>query len=205
MKKPILPEGTSTTFADYFKITAYLEDILDCFGYSYRRKKCNLPRHEIARERVASLAAHLDAVLPHANLTHETARREFLIAPVLMEVVRETGADIKVEYPLEVEERLKGTLDYFLRGEHTFLVVEARQGDLQKGFNQLAVELVALDRWADDSPEPRFYGAVSMGNVWQFGFVERSEKRIVEDLDTYRVPADLEEVVRILVGLLASR
>ncbi len=205
MKKPILPEGTSTTFADYFKLTAYLEDILDCFGYSHRRRKCELPRHEIAHDRVAALKAHLDAILPHANLTHETARREFLIAPVLMEVVRETGADIKLEYPLEVEERLKGTLDYLLRGDHTFLVVEAKQGDLQKGFNQLAVELIALDRWADDSPEPRFYGAVSMGNVWQFGFVERSKKRIVEDLNTYRVPADLEEVVQILVGLLAGR
>ncbi|MCP4657764.1 MAG: hypothetical protein GY856_20340 [bacterium] len=204
MKPQVIPEGTSATFADYFKLNAYIEDILDCFGYSYRRTKCELPRHEIAEERVAALRSHLDAVLPHAALTHETARREFLIAPVLMEVVRETGAEIKVEYPLEIEERLKGTLDYFLRAEHTFLVVEAKQGDLQKGFNQLAVELVALDRWAEDSTEPRFYGAVSMGNVWQFGFVERSEKQIVEDINTYSVPTNLEDVVRILVGLLAS-
>ncbi len=103
-----------------------------------------------------------------------------------------------------MEERLKGRLDYFLRAKHNLLVVEAKQGDLEKGFKQLAVELVALDRWAEDSREPRFYGAVSEGTAWQFGFVERAEKRIVADFNTYTVPRDLEDVVRILVALLSD-
>ena len=202
MNAPILPEGTSLTFADYFKLTAEIEDILACFGYSYRFESCVLPRHEIDEKRLAEVKSNLVAFLPHTSLTSEIARREFLIAPVLMEVVRQTEARIKVEYPLEVEERLKGTLDYFLRAIHSMLVVEAKQGDLQKGFKQLAVELVALDRWAEDSPESRLYGAVSTGDVWKFGFVERAEKRIVEDINTYSVPTHIEEVVGILVSVL---
>ncbi len=204
MKEPIIPEGTSTTFADYFKINAYVEDILDSFGYSYSFEGCELPRKEVNQEHLAELKSRLLAVLPHVGLANEIARREVLIAPLLLETVRETGASIRFEFPLAVEERLKGTLDYFLRAKHNLLVVEAKQGDLEKGFKQLAVELVALDRWAEDSREPRFYGAVSEGTAWQFGFVERAEKRIVADFNTYTVPRDLEDVVRILVALLSD-
>jgi hypothetical protein len=204
MRESAIPEGTSTTFADYFKINAYTEDVLDSFGYSYRCESCELPRKAIDEKRLAALKSHFLAVLPHVALSNETARREVLIAPLLMEAVRETGADIKFEFPLAVEERLKGTLDYFLRAEHNLLVVEAKQGDLDKGFKQLAVELVALDRWAEDSQETRFYGAVSMGNAWQFGFVERAEKRVVADLIVYSVPKDVKDVLRILVALLSG-
>ncbi len=204
MTETVVPEATGTTFADYFKTSAYIEDILDSFGYSYRFESCELPRKEVDRKRLADLKAHLEAVLPHVVLANEIARREVLIAPLLMEAVRETGASIKFEFPLEVDDRLKGTLDYFLRAAHNLLVVEAKQGDLQKGFKQLAVELVALDRWAEDSRESRFYGAVSMGDGWKFGFVERAEKRVVEDIIVYTVPKDIEDVVQILVALLSD-
>ncbi len=204
MREPIIPEGTDTTFADYFNINAYIADILGSFGYSYSYEGCELPHKEVNQEHLAELESRLVAVLPHVELANEITRREILIAPLLMETVRETGASIRLEFPLAVEERLKGTLDYFLRTEHSLLVVEAKQGDLQKGFKQLAVELVALDRWAEDSREPRFYGAVSMGDGWKFGFVERAEKRIVEDFNVYTVPRDLEEIVRILVALLSD-
>lgn len=204
MNATILPEAATLTFADYFKLAAEVEEVLGCFGYSYRFRSCVLERHEIDHERLGEVKSNLEAFLPHASLTSETARREFLIAPVLMEVVRQTGARIRVEYALEVEERLKGTLDYFLRAAHDMLVVEAKQGDLQKGFKQLAVELVALDRWVEDSPESRLYGAVSTGDVWKFGFLERAEKRVVEDVNTYSVPTDIEDVAGILVGLLVA-
>ncbi len=204
MTEPISPEGTSISFADYFKLNAYIEDILDSFGYSYTVEGCELPSKPVAGDRITEVRSHLEAVLPHVGLTNETARREFLIAPLLTEVVRQTGASLKVEFPLEVEERLKGTLDYFLRTMHNVLVIEAKQGDLEKGFKQLAVELVALDRWTEDSTEPRLYGAVSTGNAWKFGFVERAEKRIVEDFNTYGVPTNLEDVLGILVALLSD-
>ncbi len=204
MNETVLPEAATITFADFFKVAAEVEDILASFGYSYRFRSCILNRHEIDREHLAEVKSRLEEFLPHTSLTSEVARREFLIAPVLMEVVRQTGAKIKVEYALEVNERLKGTLDYFLRATHNMLVVEAKQGDLQKGFKQLAVELVALDQWAADAPESRLYGAVSTGDVWKFGYLERARKRVIEDINTYSVPTNMRDVVEILVGILVD-
>ncbi len=46
------------------------------------------------------------------------------------------------------------------------------------------------------------YGAVSTGDVWQFGRLHRGQRQIDQDLNLYRVPVDMEELFQILVGLL---
>jgi hypothetical protein len=46
------------------------------------------------------------------------------------------------------------------------------------------------------------YGAVTMGTLWTFGILEESSKTIFQDILSYRVPSDLEELVRVLVGIL---
>ncbi|WP_193789400.1 hypothetical protein [Prochlorothrix hollandica] len=47
-------------------------------------------------------------------------------------------------------------------------------------------------------------GAISTGNIWQFGQFDRQLRAITQDLDLYRVPADLEDVLRILVYQLTN-
>jgi hypothetical protein len=136
-------------------------------------------------------------------LNNETARREFLIAPILLEVVHYTHARIKVEFPLVVNEQLQGTLDYYLQAQSNLLIIEAKNADLQRGFTQLAAELVAIDQWLE-SEQPLLYGAVSIGNVWQFGVLDRAAKHVTQDLNLYRVPADLEELLGILVAVLRN-
>ena len=49
-------------------------------------------------------------------------------------------------YFLKVSEQLKGELDYFLRTQTQFLVIEAKNADLQRGFTQLGVELIAVEQ-----------------------------------------------------------
>lgn len=66
------------------------------------------------------------------------------IAPILFDVVYHTHSRLSIEYPLNVTNQLKGTLDYYLHAGGNFLVVEAKRADLDRGFNQLAVELIAL-------------------------------------------------------------
>ncbi len=204
MNAPILADGTPTTFTDFFKLKADVEDVLALFDYSFRIESCELPRKALENHRLEDLKSHLERSISHVSLTNEIARREFLIAPVLMEVAFYTGAKIKVELPVKVDDRLQGTLDYLLRAQHNFLVVEAKKADLSRGFTQLAVELIALDRWASESPEPRFYGAVSVGDIWKFGFLDRREKKITEDSTTYSVPRELEDVMQILVAVLTD-
>lgn len=199
--RPILPEG-NLTFADYFKLSADVEEVLAELGYSFRVESCEHPHGEVDVDRLAEVKRHFERLIPHVSLTSEIARREFLIAPVLGEVALFTDAKIKVEVPLQVSERLQGTLDYLIRARHDLLVVEAKNADVTRGFKQLAVELVALDCWTEDSLESRLYGAVSVGDFWKLGYLDREEKRLVEDLNVYGVPTQLVEVVRILVGVL---
>ena len=207
MHRPLIAEGATLIFADYFKLVADAKEVVGHFGYSLKVKPCDLPGKEIDSEAVRLLKRRLEQNLPHIGLTNETARREFLIAPVLFEAVEHTHADLRVEYPIEVDSQLKGTLDYLLRAPRgEMLVVEAKQGDLQRGFNQLAVELIALDRWlVGEEVEPdRLWGAVSMGDIWRFGFLDRREKSLTQDLHHYGVPEDLERLVGILVAILAG-
>jgi hypothetical protein len=203
LRRQMITIGGAYTFADYFKLNFDVEDVLASFGYSFQAQNYPLPRTVRQLGRLADLKSRLEESLPYLSLTSETARREFLIAPVLLELVAYTHAKIKVEFPLEVNEQLKGTLDYYLQAEQNLLVIEAKNADLQRGFTQLAVELIALDQWLEHESE-RLYGAVSMGNIWQFGLLERPAKRVIQDLNLYRVPADLEPLVSVLVAVLAG-
>ena len=134
------------------------------------------------------------------TLHSEAAKREILIAPVLSRVAVICRRILRIEYSLKITEQLQGTLDYFLQSTHSLVVVEAKRDDLARGFTQLAVELIAL-AMLEDAPEI-LYGAVTMGNVWVFGTLERSARLVTRDLASYTLPDDVEDLVRILVGIL---
>lgn len=191
------------SFSDYFKLNIDIEVVLAWFDVSFLRQDYMLPRQPVDATVVAGLYERLQKSLPYINLTSEMARREFLIAPVVLELIQLTHAKVKVEYPLEVSERLRGTLDYFVQTEHKLLIIEAKNADMQRGFTQLAVELIALDQWLDDD-STLLYGAVSVGDVWQFGILDRTAKRVIQDINIFRVPADLQDLLSILVAILSD-
>ncbi len=198
---PIIRPGESYTFRSYFEMLYEPEDILAAFGYRLQRASLHLPQSTADLDRLASLKARIEESLPYISLTSEAARRELLIAPVLLEVVHYTRAQLRIEYPLTVTEQLKGSLDYYLYADAKLLVIEAKNADLSRGFTQLAVELIALDQWCDDT-QPVLPGAVSTGDIWQFGILQRDDKLVTQDLSLYRVPADVDELLRILVAAL---
>jgi hypothetical protein len=200
-KTPILQPGQSYTFRSYFEMPFEPDDILAEFGYSLKRSLLNLPQSTTQLDRLTSLKSRIEESLPYVSLTSEAARRELLIAPILLDVIHYTRAQLRIEYPLTVTNQLKGSLDYYLYADHKLLVVEAKNADLARGFTQLAVELIALNEWSD-SDTPILQGAVSTGDVWQFGLLNREDRQITQDLNLYRVPADLEELLRILVASL---
>jgi len=155
-------------------------------------------------ERLTDLKARLKESLPYVSMTSELARREFLIAPILLDVIHYTHTKIKVEFPLNLNEQLKGTLDYYCQSKNNLLIIEVKNGDLEKGFIQLAVELVALDQWLDNDINP-LYGAISTSNIWQFGILDGVKKYITQNLNLFRVPADLEDLLKILIGILNGK
>lgn len=197
----ILEPDKKYSFSDYFKLDFDSEEIIDCFGYRLDIGRLSLPKSQVESGEILPLKQRIEAFLPHITLNSEMARREFLIAPILMDLIRFVPLKVKVGYWIEVSNQLRGNLDYYLKSASTLIVIEAKDENLQRGFTQLAVELIALQEW-EDLKFPLLYGAVSIGNVWQFSCCDRERKVITQDLNLYRVPMDLEELVNILVGIL---
>ena len=133
----IIHPDQSYTFADYFKLNFAPQDILAYFKVALNRRCLNLPRYAGGLDRLIDLKARITESLPRLSLTSEMARREFFIAPVLTDVLHYTQATLNVEYPVVVSHQLKGSSDYLLQNQPTFLVIEAKNEDLERGFVQL--------------------------------------------------------------------
>jgi hypothetical protein len=193
----VLKLGESYTFSKYFELAYDIEDILADLGCGFDRAQIPLPRAEQSLD-LRELQEQIQDGIQYVTLGSEQARREFLIAPIIRRICRETHRRVRVEYPITVDDWLKGTLDYYFQD---LLVIEAKRDNLENGFTQLATELIALDQWTQ-SDRPILYGAVTTGNDWRFGAFERDRRVIVQDLKLYRVPEELEILVRILMRLM---
>lgn len=203
MRPSPLTTQAGLTFTDYFKLNLDIEEVLAYFGYTFQSITMTLPKSSEHIVWFDDLHERMQASLPYISLTSEAARREFLIAPILIDLARYNHVKVKVEFPIDVSDQLRGTLDYFIQASQNLLVIEAKNADLQRGFTQLSAELIALDQWLD-TDAPILYGAVSIGNVWQFGRLNRFEKHIQQDLNLYRVPADLYDLLQILLAVLGE-
>lgn len=214
---PILKADRRYTFSDYFDLNLSTRELVEFFGCSYHLQPLDLPRwrspdratspHTLPPPGSTSLPQHsrLRATytqkLPFISLTSETAKREFYIAPLLLELLDYAPIEIEVEYALDGGENLSGTVNYCLKAADQMLIIEAKKGDLERGFNQLAVELIALDR-AIDAGQTCLYGAVTIGNVWMFGRLDRATQSLHKDLNAYTIPGNLEDLIAILLGIL---
>jgi len=202
MKGSIFKAGKKYTFSDYFDFNYPTEEIVAEFGYSYILQVITLP--ESTRHNKAPIEALKETyykILPQITLTSEMAKREFLIAPLIFELAKETDSKIYIEYPLDIDDKLSGLLDYLIRARQELLVIEAKKGDIDKGFNQLAAELIALDKYEDNS-QPLLYGAITIGDMWRFGILDRQKKLLIKDIHSYRVPEDMAQVFGILLGIV---
>jgi len=200
-KTKILQEGQSYTFRSYFEMPYETDEILAEFEYSLSKSRLSLPVSQQNINQLPELKQRLEDALVLTNLSTEAARREALVFPVLLEVARLRQCQIRIEYALNVNNWLKGNLDYLLRNETGLIVVEAKNDDLTRGFTQLAVEMIALAQ----SEELSFlYGAVTIGDAWRFGKLEARERSISLDIALYRVPDDLQQLTQILLGILAG-
>ncbi|WP_373527638.1 hypothetical protein [Nostoc sp.] len=197
-KYRILKHEKSYTFSQYFLLPNPTIDILAEFEYSYDRTELELPRYLAELSYLEFLKSYLQRNIKLFNPIAEISIREFLIAPILAEICTHTKAQLYSEYPINVNEKLKGTLNYYLHKSNSLLVIEAKQSDIRRGFTQLAVELIALDQSLDHEK------AILYGDDWKFGILHREDKRVAEDIKLYRVPEGLEDLVRVLVGILLS-
>lgn len=198
---PILDPNVSYTFSKYFELNYDSEQVFAELGYAFERKKLSLPRFDQPIPFFDGLFQHLDFVSEFTNLTTEMARREMLIAPILVPVCRHFKQKIKVEYRVDVNEQLKGSFDYFIPAPNNLVVIEAKNADIGRGFTQLGAELIALDKLTSDDVSV-LYGVITTGNVWNFGRLLRSDRKILQDANIYAVPNELETLLSVLMGII---
>nr|WP_309698177.1 hypothetical protein [Armatimonas sp.] len=191
------------SFSAYFELKARAEDVAAAWGYHLERQVLELPQSTGPLAWVPALQARLTDLLTLTDLTSEQARREVLIGPVLTEAALHLRARLEIEYPIEVADNLKGTLDYLLQTTHHLLVIEAKHADPTRGFMQLVAELIALDKWTD-LPDATLYGAISLGSSWQFACLQREKKCLIQDVNSYALPRDLEIIAQTIVGVLQA-
>jgi hypothetical protein len=200
----VLDPNQSYTFSKIFELRIFADDLANEFGYSFTRKRLSLPQYQQELAHLEDLKDRIEAVLPYVDLASETSRREVLISQVLLQLVQYTKSQLKIEYPIKINQQLQGYLDYLLRSQTELLVIEAKREDLDYGFTQLVAEMIALDHWDRIPEQSTLIGAVTTGKIWQFGRLNRATKHIEQGLDSYRVPDDLEPLMRILVQALVA-
>jgi hypothetical protein len=188
-------------FHDYFKMPVDVETLVSAFGYTHQRDQLTLPKTAAPPEWTEMLQQRLWDTLRVVSLDSETARREFLIAPILTEVSVRLHTQLRTERAIQVSPLLHGSLDYYLKASQNLLVVEAKYADTVRGFKQLAMELIALDQ-SNDVAFDSLFGAVSIGDTWRFGRLDRGAKMLYEDLGFYTVPEGLGELLRVLIAIL---
>lgn len=198
MSKVLDPQA-SYTFHSYFEMRYNVADILADLGFSYGRRYLKLPQSERSLD-ASRIEETLQRNLRYAEPSSEAARREMLIAPVLVELCELVDARLDIEYPIRVSNWLKGSIDYRVVTTNTITVVEAKQADLTHGFVQLAAELIALDKWIEGDV-PLLYGAVTTGEDWRFGILDRDAKQVTQDIALYRVPENVETLLRVLMAV----
>ncbi|GAB4233341.1 MAG: hypothetical protein Kow00121_61350 [Elainellaceae cyanobacterium] len=200
----VLEPGGSYTFSKIFELKIPSDEIADEFGYTLSKKRLNLSLYAGELDRLEELRSRIEEILPYVDLSNEASRREILIARVVMELVHYTKAQLRIEYPITINQKLQGYLDYLLRTDTDLLVIGAKRQDLDYGMTQLVAEMIALDQWERTPEQPTLIGAVTTGKLWEFARLDRTKKHIDQGLESYRVPEDIEPLMRILVQALVA-
>jgi hypothetical protein len=199
----ILDPNQSYTFSKFFELNVASDKFVAEFGYRLVRTRLSLPQYSGDLDRIEDLKGRIEELLPYVDLSSETARREIIVSKVVSDLVHYTKAQLRIEFPIKVTNQLQGYLDYLLESDTRLLVIEAKKEDFSNGFVQLSAELIALDQSDETSPDqPYLIGTVTNGTLWQFGVLHRADKLIEQGLDSYRVPDDLDPLMRILIQAL---
>ncbi|MFK8186285.1 MAG: hypothetical protein AB8B99_23150 [Phormidesmis sp.] len=201
----VLKSDDSYTFSKIFELKIPADEIANEFGYALSKQKLNLPQYPEELDRIDELRNRIEEVLPYVDLSNETSRREILISRVVTELVHYTKAQLRIEYPLKINQQLQGYLDYLIRGQTNLIVIEAKRQDLDYGMTQLVAEMIALDQWERTPEQAMLLGAVTTGKLWEFALLNRAEKQVIQGLESYRVPEDIEPLLRILVQALIEK
>lgn len=140
--KSILDSEQSYPFSRFFEMKIEAQELVKEFGYGFSRKYLDLPQFVGQLDIIEQTKERISEVLPYISLANETARQEFLIAPIIFDFIHYTKCEVRIEYQIKVKEQLQAYFDYLIEKEQTLLIIEAKKGDLDYRFTQLTAELL---------------------------------------------------------------
>ena len=126
-RQPLLDPNRSYTFSNYFELGFTVDDLVSEFGYSFDREFLTLPQYSDKLDRIVDLKDRIEEILPYVDLENEATRREMLIAPIISDLIHYSHAKLRIEYSIQVDNRLQGKLDYLLRSTKNLIVIEAKR------------------------------------------------------------------------------
>lgn len=148
-------------------------------------------------------------------ISTEKAHSELIIAPVLVEVRRQTQRKISlfsgVEFNVDPEQGLNGTCDFLLSlspeqlliEAPAVVVVEAKNDNLKAGLAQCLAEMVAARLFNQRKGKPLYhvFGVVTTGSLWKF--MSLAGDTISLDVREYHI-SETSRIVGILLGMVQT-
>lgn len=141
---------------------------------------------------------NIKEILPYINLAVDSARRQFLIAPLIMDLVTYTQAETNFDYPIPPLGQPNVIVHYFLESHQTVIVMSAKNQDLNSGITELSSILFILDKWLDYDSQNKILGATTTGFIWKFLYLNRQTKEICQDSKKYHLFRDIQDIMNIL-------
>ena len=208
MPKPIIEQTAQLTFSSYYDLPYTIAQVAQHFGYTLNKTYLELPQAAPSlmpkvTDEAQALRDEIKEILPYTNLESEIARREILISPIMLKLLKIAKPQLNIEYSINVSPQLKGTIDYYLQGDQCkVLVVEAKLADTEKGFKQLIAEMMAVQELKLD--DIFVYRAVTTGEIWRFARLDPAARQIDYNINLFVEPDEILDLLSILVGILAA-
>ena len=198
-------EKGSYTFSDYFKMNITSKNLAKTFGYEFEKDKIDFEIGELNSELVEwvkDFYKKLFRLQKKINLDSEMAKREFLVAPIIYQLVQSFDIEVDIEANTYFDKTLKGSIDYVLNSKsNVFIAIEAKNSEVEKGIVQLTSELIAIDKILEEKSD-FVYGAVTTGFSWCFVVLDRNKKNIIQNIEYFSIK-ELKTIVEILVSILS--
>lgn len=147
------------------------------------------------------------------SINTKKARSEMIISPILLEVRRKLNNEISlfsgVDFNVDNQQGLNGFCDFLisLSKEQLFIrapiitLVESKNENLKLSLAQCIAEMLAAQLFNEQKQNAIkiVYGAVTIGNIWQF--LKLEDKTISIDLTEYYIK-DVKKILGILISAI---
>jgi hypothetical protein len=172
----------------------------------------DIPEREIS----PLLKQILDYNVPLAlEINSEKARSEMIVAPILIEIKRQSQPPISLfsgkEFNVDPEKGLSDFCDFLisLSPEQLFIkapviaLVEAKNDNIELGLGQCVAEMLAAQIFNQRKGNQiqKVYGVVTTGSIWKF--LRLQDKLVEIDISEYFLN-QVEKIVGILMNFIAS-